>query len=137
MKIIYCHNRNIEPNTLEVTNVCHKFKEVSLSRVVNPRGGTTVAMESIQSWLLDNLSQGDQIVRKLGIARCSKDDNYNKKTGRELAFSRLKTKLLTVVNIVKLGPNVTVFFEDEDENLFEVKKSADPNCAILVRLLDD
>lgn len=127
MKVVYAHNRTF--------NSVQRMDGTSLD--LSPRGGSTVAMESIPTWLLDQLSQGDTIVRKIGIARCSKDDNYNKKTGRELAFSRLKTKMLTVVNIVKLGPNVTVFFEDEDDNLFEIKKSKDPDCAILVRMLDD
>lgn len=128
MKLVYCHNRNYEEN---------QDKTFGHYLEVSPRGGSTVAMESIPSWLLDTIQQGDSIVRKVGIARCSEDDNYCKKTGREIAQSRLKQKTLTVVNIVKIGTFVTVFFEDEDGNLFEVKKSSDPYCARLVRMLDD
>lgn len=134
MKVVYCHNRNYNDD--------YKFREkgrliITNRTVASPRGGSTVAMEAIQSWVLDTLEQGSSIVRKVGIARCSDEDNYEKKKGREIAFSRLKQKTLTVVNLVKIGPYVTVFFEDEDDNLYEVKKSKDPNCAILVRMLDD
>lgn len=124
MKLAYCHNRVMD-------------EDIDSPVVISPRGGSTVAMESIQSWLLDQLQQGDTIVRKVGIARCSEDDNYCKKTGREIAESRLKQTTLTVVNIVRLGELVVVFFEDENGNLFEVKKSTDPYCARLIRMLDD
>lgn len=130
MKLAYCHNRlhGIDQ---------HKSDHNDTFFNVNPRGGSTVAMESIQSWLLDQLQQGDTIVRKVGIARCSDEDNYCKKTGRAIAESRLKQTTLTVVNIVRLGELVIVFFEDEAGNLFEVKKSGDPSCARLIRMLDD
>lgn len=127
MKIVYCHNREVE----EV----QRMDGISLQ--VSPRGGSTVAMEAIPSWLLDTIEMGSTIERKLGIARCSDEDNYCKKTGRELAQSRLKSNLLKVVNIVRIGTFTTVFFEDKNKNLFEVKKSADPYCAILVRMLND
>lgn len=130
MKVVYCHNRDYIIPPLPKTEYGSEAIEVS------PRGGSTVAMEAIPSWLLDTIQQGDTIVRKVGIARCSDEDNYCKKTGRELAFSRLKQKTLTVVNIVRIGPSVTVFFEDENENLFEVKKSTS-DTARLIRMLDD
>lgn len=134
MKIVYCHNREYNDD--------YKYREngnlIFTNRMVaSPRGGSTVAMEAIQSWLLDNLNQGDTIVRKVGIARCSDEDNYCKKIGRELAQSRLKQTTLTVVNIVKLNGFVIVFFEDEKGNLFEVKKSSDPQCARLIRMLNE
>ena len=132
MKIIYCHNRNIDPAVGVM-----RSDDAQYFGTINPRGGSTVAMESIPSWLLDTIEQGSSIVRKVGIARCSEDDNYDRKKGREIAESRLKQVTLTVVNIVKIGPAVTVFFEDENDNLFEVKKSGDPYCARLIRMLDD
>ncbi len=131
MKIVYSHNRNYIIPPLPKTEYGSEATEI------DPRGGSTVAMESIQSWLLDTIEVGSTIERKVGIARCSEDDNYCKKTGRELAHSRLKTTLLKVVNKVTIGPNVTVFFEDKNKNLFEVKKSKDPYCAILVRMLEE
>lgn len=127
MKLVYCHNRTF--------NKVQRMDGTSLD--LSPRGGSTVAMESIPSWLLDTIEMGSTIVRKVGIAKCSEDDNYCKKTGRELAQSRLKQTTLKVVNIVKIGTFVTVFFEDDNNNLFEVKKSSDPYCARLVRMLDD
>lgn len=137
MKIIYCHNREFVGGSGRTFQLGDKLYSEFGVVEINPRGGSTVAMESIPSWLLGTLSQGLSIVRKVGIARCSTDDNYNKKTGRELAAARLKTTTLTVVNIVKIENRVTVFFEDEAGNLFEVRKSADSKCARLVRMLDD
>lgn len=127
MKIVYCHNRIVLP----AVPFYNQPEEIW------SKGGSTVAMEAIPSWLLDNLQQDDSIVRKVGIAVCSTDDNYCRKTGRELAESRLKQTTLTVVNLVNIGGFVIVFFEDDNGNLFEVKKSNDPYCAILVRKLDD
>lgn len=128
MKIVYAHNREFEQSV-------HPTEGDIL--VVSAKGGRTVAMEVIPSWLLDYLQQGDTIVRKVGIARCSLEDNFCKKTGRDIAQSRLKITTLKVVNIVKISTFTTVFFEDENKNLFEVKKSKDPYCAILARMLDD
>jgi hypothetical protein len=127
MKIVYCHNRIILP----------AVPFYDQPEEIHSRGGSTVAMEVVQSWLLDNLTQGDAIVRKVGIARCSLDDNYDKSKGRELALSRLKSTELTVVNIVKMGVQTTVFLEDANDNLFELKKSKDKDCAILVRMLEE
>lgn len=129
MKVVYCHNRTY--------NQTQRMDGTSLN--LSPRGGSTVAMEAIPSWLLDTIEMGSTIERKVGIARCSDEDNYCKKTGRELAHSRLKSTLLKVVNIVKYGVegNTIVFFEDKNKNLFEVKKSSDPYCARLVRMLDE
>lgn len=125
MKIIYCHTREMEPYLPEggYTYDCR----------ISSRGGTTVAMHAIQSWLLPTLRIGDFIERKVGVARCSKDDNYNKKIGRDLATARMKATTLTVINIF----GDVVFFEDTNGNMFEFKKSKDPHCAILVRILDD
>lgn len=137
MKLVYCHNREYAGGSGLRTRIGDKeFSEFGVL-TVSPRGGSTVAMEAIQSWLLDNLQQGDTIVRKVGIAMCSDEDNYCRKTGREIAQSRLKQTTLTVVNLVKFGEFVIVFFEDEIGNLFEVKKTSDPYCARLVRMLDD
>lgn len=127
MKIVYCHNRIYD----------FYDDELGTFAKLNSRGGSTVAMEAIPSWLLDTLAQGDSIVRKVGIARCSDEDNYCRKTGRELAQSRMKTTSLTVINLVKTDDATIVFFEDEAGNLFEIKKSADPYCARLIRMLDD
>lgn len=135
MKVVYSHNRVVDlimDDSLVFNSDC-----VQGRLETSPRGGVTVAMEVIQSSLLPYLGQGDTIVRKLGLAKCSDEDNYCKKTGRELAFSRLKETTLTVVNIVKLLAFVIVFFEDEDGNLYEVKSSNDPDCAILVRMLNE
>lgn len=66
---------------------------------INPRGGVTSALEIPQSWLLAGLELGESFDKKTGIAICSTEDNYNKKTGRELASSRMKATKLTCIEI--------------------------------------
>lgn len=56
-----------------------KFDEVS---PLSPLGGTTVAI----------IKQGEDIVAK-GVAKCSDQDNYNKKIGANIALGRALRKL--------------------------------------------
>lgn len=67
---------------------------------IDPRGGATVALEIPQSWLLKEIKVGESFDKKVGIAICSTDDNYNKKLGRELAQSRMKLTRLVCVEEV-------------------------------------
>lgn len=131
MKTIYSHNRDFE--------FADPFPEIGGLETlrVSPKGGATVAMEAIPSWLLSTLKEGDTIVRKVGIARCSDEDNYCRKTGRELAESRMKQTVLTVDKVFPIGERTVVFLKDETGNLYEVKSSSDPYCARLVRMLED
>lgn len=127
MKIIYCHNRNYD---VDEDTYLYRLK-------VDPRGGSTVAMEAIQSWYLDTAQVGDFIERRVGIARCSLEDNYCKKTGRDLAKSRMKLKRLTLIKIAEGLDRKTYIYQDSDGHLFEFRKSPDAYCAILIRMLED
>jgi hypothetical protein len=89
------------------------------------RGGYTVALEIPQSWLLKDLKVGESFDKKVGIAICSSEDNYNKKLGRELASSRLKPTRLTCVEVQ----------EDEDGNR-AIALSAGNGKVLLLRRLN-
>lgn len=93
---------------------------------VNPRGGKTIAMEDIEPWLLNQLTVGDFFTRRVGVARCSDEENYNKKTGRELAESRMKPVVLTVLAKNDFGSIVVAALKDEKGNVYglELKKGA-------------
>ena len=95
--VVFCHNRNIQIN---------KFGGVCVGAL----GGTTVAMESLKPWILDTLKVGEFLEKKVGIAKCSDKDRYNKKSGRDIAKSRMKLVKLTVSRIVQddLGTRVTL-----------------------------
>lgn len=80
MKVVYCHNREYTGGSGFRTRIGDReFPEYGIL-TINPRGGSTVAMEAIPSWLLDTIEMGSTIERKVGIARCSDEDNYCKKT---------------------------------------------------------
>lgn len=86
--------------------------------IKSAKGGTTIAMEPIQAWFFDTLQIGDFFEKKVGIARCSLEDNYCKKTGRDLAVSRLKPTRLTVIR--QLGNGIVV--EDKNGALYYLRK---------------
>jgi hypothetical protein len=76
---------------------------------IDPRGGLTTALEIPQSWLLKEIKVGESFDKKVGIARCSTDDNYNKKLGRELAKSRMKlTRLVCVEEVSDTEGNKSI-----------------------------
>lgn len=88
---IFLHLRNI---------VMKKNKKGKIGAFTHGRGGKTVAMEPVLSWVLEAMSLGDFIERKVGKADCSLKDLYCKKVGRQLAESRMKTKKLILVDKV-------------------------------------
>jgi len=87
--IQFCHNRKYIETKVDFRGDCFS--------TINPHGGVTIAMESIEPWFFKTLEVGTSFEKKVGKARCSLDDNYNKKTGRELALSRMKMTTLTVI----------------------------------------
>lgn len=89
---------------------------------VKSRGGLTVALEVPEPWVLESLVIGDFITKKIGMARCSHDDNYNKKTGRELSLSRMKVMTLTVVGLHNNGTEMYVVLQDTDGHSYELEK---------------
>lgn len=96
---------------MEQFNVVHVRKKVPLSPYatftykaiygeVKARGGITIA------WNYEQPSETDRqncVIVKFGIAECSDEEVYSKKTGRDLAFSRLGENILTVPTSVLKG----------------------------------
>lgn len=89
---------------------------------LSSRGGETIAMEELQPWFVKSLAIGDFFEKKIGEAKCSKEDNYCKKTGRELAKSRMKLRKLKVIGLETQGENFTCFLEDDRGNVYELAK---------------
>ena len=86
MSTLFTHNRNgIVGN------------DFSLS--LDPRGGLTVAIEAPHTEVIKQIQVGESFDQKVGIAKCSTEDNYNKKIGRELAVSRMKSTNLKCVEV--------------------------------------
>lgn len=111
--IQYYHNR--------VYHFTEYFAEVgglSVDRA-KAKGGKTIALEVFEPWLFDQLVVGDFLEKRVGIARCSYDDNYNKKIGRELAASRLKLRKLTVMQKM----NDLLVLLDEYGNYYVLRKT--------------
>lgn len=83
---------------------------------LSSHGGLTIAMEEIQPWLIEQLEIGNFIERKVGKARCSDEDNYNKKIGRELSLSRMKATKLTVVSVNGVGTDHEILVLKDPDN---------------------
>lgn len=126
MKIVYSHNRLYKQHY-------DSFNDYFYDEIL-PKGGITIAIEAIPSYLLDTLKYGDTIVKKVGVARCSTEDNFCKKTGRELAESRLKSTTLTVRTVLKDEGFCYVVFEDENGNVFQATPSKDIYCSKILVL---
>jgi hypothetical protein len=92
-----------------------------------PSGGQTIAMEEIAPWLLDTLKSLDFLTRRIGVARCSHEDNYNKKTGRELAESRMKPIVLTVLSNEDYGSNRILVLKDDKGKVYTLEKRFNAN----------
>jgi hypothetical protein len=59
----------------------------------------------------------------VGKARCSNSENYNKKTGRELATSRMKPTYLTVEYIIEGPKGFILSLSDKTGNQYILEKS--------------
>lgn len=114
MSIIFHHKRNIKNN------------------VVHALGGTTVAMEELSSWIMSELKVGDFWTKKVGIAVCSIEDRYNRKTGRDLSLARMKLVKLTVTSLLHTSVSSSATLEDEKGNLYLVVKYPNANSIFLV-----
>jgi hypothetical protein len=98
------------------------FGEYNLPYEVAPKGGETIAMEAIEPWHLDQFEVGNFFTKKVGVARCSDEDNYNKKVGRELALSRMKDTVLTVIDFKDYGEMKLAVLEDNKGKQYIVEK---------------
>lgn len=85
------------------------FKHVRVQdgfKNIEPKGGLTIAVEGMNFELFQksfsNIFNKDFSVKvKIGFSVCSESDSFVKKTGRELAVSRLKEMEIKPVAIVK------------------------------------
>jgi hypothetical protein len=95
-------------------------------------GGATIAIEDLKPWILQTLNPGDFFEKKIGIAVCSKEDRFNKKTGRELAQSRAKLQKLTVQKVVKELDKTTVNMVDSAGNSYVFIKYTNANSVFFI-----
>lgn len=81
-----------------------------------PKGGCTVALEVPTTEEFDAFYDMQRVKITVGVAVCSLKDHYNKKTGRDLAISRL-TEITAVVgkdshdNVHLLTENFTIILK--------------------------
>src|ERR1035437_3652256 len=54
----------------------------------------------------------------VGITKVNKKDQYNKKIGRELSFSRLEEKQFKLVEVVVTVQGIVIEFHNEEIDLF-------------------
>lgn len=118
MSIQFCHIRKFIPQF----NLCNFTYE----SVLSARGGETIAMQEVQPWLIEQLKVGDFFTKLIGRARCSDKENYNKKIGREIAKSRMKPTVLTVISSKDFSGVRVVILSDDKNNLYVLQKK--PNC---------
>ncbi len=113
MNIQFNHKRNL---------IITRFYTVEDIVEINPRGGTTLALEVIEPWFFDSLAVNDFFDKKVGSARCSKDDNYCKKVGRELSTQRMKLTRLVVQSLVANETEKIIVLVDSNNNTYTLKK---------------
>jgi hypothetical protein len=115
MNIQYCHVRKFI--------ACPFDYEVELSA----KGGQTVAMQELELWFVESLKAGDFFTKLAGQAKCSDKENYNKKTGRELAKSRMKATVFTVQENNDYGGLRELILKDDKNNSYVLQKRPDHN----------
>jgi hypothetical protein len=114
MNIQYVHNREFEKDIYEFDYRCP---------VLLSRGGETIAFEVPEPWVIEALTIGDFLTKLVGKAKCSDEDNYSKKIGRELASSRMKATVLTVVRLENYGELRTAVLEDSKGHKYYIEKA--------------
>jgi hypothetical protein len=112
MNIQYVHNREYQEDHLDRYNL-----------VLNSRGGETIAFEVPEPWVIEALTIGDFLTKLVGKAKCSDEDNYSKKIGRELASSRMKATVLTVVRLENYGELRSAVLQDSKGHKYYLEKA--------------
>jgi hypothetical protein len=109
----------------------HDREKNRILNYVSPKGGTTFAVEEISLDAFNHLSKALRITVKLrvGIARCSEEDNYDKRIGRLIseARSKLSTGVRTflVDEISEYGDGSrALYLTEEDGDLILVFKNS-------------
>lgn len=120
--IQYCHKRKYENGSGKVFQLGDKLYSEYGMLQISSKGGETVALEVIEPWFFDSLTVNDFFEKKVGFARCSDDDNYCKKTGREFSTSRMKSVRLVVKQILTNGEEKLLILMDANNNLYTLQK---------------
>lgn len=94
---------------------------------ISAKGGQTIAMEELKSWVVNALKEGETFTKKVGKARCSDKENYNKKTGRDLALNRIKVITLTVQKVLILSNYKEIQLTDAEGNLYCIQAVLNDN----------
>ena len=116
MNIQYCHSRKYVPE--------FDLETLKCEMILSATGGETIAMQEIQAWFAEQLQPGDFFTKSIGTARCSDDENYNKKTGRDIAKSRMKATTLTVISNKDFGHIRNLLLKDDKGNIYHLLKRA-------------
>ena len=117
MNVQYYHDRIVKP----APGIMRLDESIYFGEL-NPKGGETVALEVPEPWVLEALTVGDFFTKQIGKAKCSTEDNYNKKTGRDLARSRMKPTVLTVIDIQKYPDLISVLLRGPDDSSYLLEK---------------
>ena len=95
---------------------------------IKAKGGETVVMQELKSWFINSLNEGEFFTKLVGRAKCSDQDNYNKKIGRELSSSRMKMIKLTVIKILIFSNIKEVELIDEENNKYIIQSRVEDNA---------
>jgi hypothetical protein len=103
------------------------YRQGKIFGEVFPKGGATFSVEEVSIDAFDHLSKvlGIAVKLRVGVARCSEKDNYNKRIGRLISRSRaglssgLKTFLVDqITSFGDEGRGLTLTQEDGSIVLF-------------------
>lgn len=107
---------------MEITFCHYRFYKVN----------ETVAIVSIQPWFFEALKPGDFFERKLGIAKCNPEDNFCKKTGREIAIKNMKNTKLTVESIYQDIKEKLIVMKDDSGRRYNFIKYPKASSVFLI-----
>jgi hypothetical protein len=97
-KIQFHHKRSVSKYVFNLGDI------TNIKTVLSAKGGTTLALQvpSLEQFnsfnIIDTTEDGWEyrlptIELDVGLAKCSDEDNYNKKIGRQIATGRMETKV--------------------------------------------
>lgn len=112
----------------------HSRNWFDLCTGISAKGGFTAAMEELQPWFFETLLPGDSFEKRIGVAKCHPDENFCKKTGREVAEKNAKLRKLKVVH-VSLEENCRIaVLQDEQGLSYELYKYKKAKAVFLRRV---
>lgn len=103
---------------LDYTNFKKMIRKDNWENTYKVKGGQTFAVEKIRRFDLINCV-GWKLHINFGVARCHKEDNFVKKTGRDLAVANMQYTEFTVTKVVLL-PNKQYYTLESDKYRMEL-----------------